>query len=231
MSTQKKTRRLRGKYKITKNTFVICYLDVLEASSQGIRTFIGLSRRADTVVPIGTKIFFNAEPMQAQSQSQSFDLYSINVQQIEDVNGHPLLVCSPIQKETRPDLRSDERKMTEFPVTLSGQSQDTSFIAKNANSKGFTLHHVAKRAILSLVLNQVYQFSVEYKGTTYHLPGEIKHIHYDWKTHEHLVGVAFSQMSEQERTIVNLLADPTYTVPMAEKQTVDTALGKISDAD
>lgn len=227
MSSQNKTRRLRGKYQITKNTFVTCYLDVLEASSNGLRTFIGLSRRADTVVPVGTKIFFNAEPIRDQSQSQSFDLYSITVQKIEDENGQPLLVCSPIQKETRPDLRSEERKIKEFPVTL----QNASFIAKGGTAKGLTLYYAAKKALLSLALKQVYQFSVEYKGATYHLPGEIKHIHYDWKTHEHLLGVAFSKLPKQEEAVLNFLLDPEYTVPIAEKQTIDTALGKISEVD
>jgi hypothetical protein len=233
MSGQRKTKRLRGRYQITKNTFVTCYLDVLEASSDGFKTFIGLSSRADTVVPVGTRIFFNAEPSrQVDAQPpQSFDVYSITVRQIEDVSGQPILVCSPIQKETRPNLRSEERKQAQFPVRLSGKSQSTSFVAKEGTVKGLTLVYAARKALLSLALGQVYNFSVEYKGTTYQLPGEVKHIRYDWKTHEHLVGVHFRQLPEQEKVVLNLLLDPTYTIPITDKQTVDTSLGKISGVD
>lgn len=227
MSSQK-TKRLRGRYQITKNTFVTCYLDVLEASQEGFKTFIGLSSRADTVVPVGTRIFFNAEPTEGE---QGFNLYSITVQKIEDIEGQPILVCSPIEKETRANLRSKGRIATEFPVMLSGQTQKSGFIAKDGTTSGLTLFYAAKKAILSLALRQTYHFSVEYKGTAYQLPGEVKHIQYDWKTHEHRVGVHFPQLPEQEKVILNLLLDPSYTTPITNKQTVDTALGKISVSD
>lgn len=233
MSARNRMKRLRGKYQIMKNTFVTCYLDVVQASEEGFKAFIGLSSRGGTVVPVGTRIFFRAEPSrQAEPQpSHAFELYSITVRQIEDVNGQPILVCSPIQKESRPDLRTEARKKVQFPVTLSGKNQGASFIAKEGTVNGLTLVYTAKKALLSLVLGQVYPFTVEYKGTAYHLPGEVKHIQYDWKTHEHLVGVHFRQLPEQEKIILNLLLDPNYTIPIMDRQTVDTALGKISGVD
>lgn len=231
MSTQKKTKRLRGKYQLTRNTFVTCYLDVLDASKDGIYAFIGLKSRADTVVPVGMKIFFNAEAMTKAGirHSEHFDVFSITVQEVQDVEGQPLLLCTPINKETRPNLRKTERKTAEFPVTLVGK-QSAVFMVKGGTAQGLSLYYTEKRAILSLALGRTYVFAVDHKDTTYNLPGEVKHIQYDWKTHAHLVGVYFPNLAEKEEAVLNLLLDPEYVVPISEKQTVDTALGKISDS-
>lgn len=222
------TKVLQGKYQITKNTYVVCYLHVLEANDQALRTFLSLKKGSYTQVPIGTKIFFNAEPMNKQKSGpdHQFDIFSITVKQIEDMDGQPLHVCTTIQKSSRPDMRSQPRKNVDFPVQLTNSS--SVFIAKNGNNRGLTLRYTANRAMVSLILNRSYNFSVHLKGEDYILPGKIKHIQYDWKSHQHIIGVDFSELTKDQDIILNLLVDPDYTVQLSDKQTVDTASGKIS---
>lgn len=228
---QTATRTLRGKYQITKNIFVTCYLDVVEATDKEIRTFLGLKRRSDTLVPVGTQIFFNAETINKINvrRNRTFDIFSIKVVEVEDMGGKPLHVCTAISKDSRADLRNDERKEAEFPVRLRGTKSD--FIARGGTSKGLTMHYTAKRAMLSLNLGKLYNFSVQYKGNDYQLPGIVKHIQYDWKTHDHVVGVHFPNLDQESEIILNLLLDPEYTIDISSRQTVDTALGKISQED
>ncbi|HEY9744799.1 MAG TPA: hypothetical protein V6C99_01125 [Oculatellaceae cyanobacterium] len=230
MGFSKQVRRLRGKYQIAKGTFVTCYLDVLEASEERLRAFVSFSRLPGPTVPIGTRIFFNSEAIPGAPLEAAFAVYSIVVQGIEEAQGQPLLVCSPIDKEVRPNLRTTERKPTEFRVTLPGKADDSVFIAKEGNLKGLTLHHSSKKVILSLALGRVYGFKVEHKGSTFTLPGEVRHIRYDWKTYEHCIGIHFPQLPEQEEVVLNRLLDPTYTIPIAEKHTVDASISKISEA-
>jgi hypothetical protein len=232
MSTTKiSTKTLKGKYQITRNIFVTCYLDILEASDKEIRTFLGLKKRSDTLVSIGTKIYFNAETNNKINvrRSNTYDIFSITVLEIEDMDGKPLHVCTPILKESRPDLRGEERLKTEFYLELEGAGTD--FLAKSGTVKGLTLHYRAKKAMLSLTLHQEYSFKVIYKGELHRLPGEIKHIQYDWKSHDHIVGVAFNRLTREQETILNLLIDPSFTIDITGKQTIDSALGKISQDD
>ncbi len=225
---QSTTKVLKGKYQLSKNIFVSCYLNVLEATDQEIRAFVGLKRNANTQVPIGTKIIFDAGAVKknAPVPEASFDILSITVRQIEEKNGQPLLVCTPIQKETRQDQRQHERRDVDFPMQIANSS--AVFIAKNGSSKGLTLQYTANRAMVSLSLNRVYNFSVQLKGETYPLPGQIKRIQYDWTSYQHIIGVDFSALNKDQDIILNLMVDPEYTVQLSNKQTVDTASGKIS---
>lgn len=231
MTTPGKTKTLRGKYQLARDTFVTCYLDVLEATDQEIRMFIGLKKRGDATVPVGTKIYLNAEPINLINvrRNRDFDIFSIQVLQIEVMNGKPLHVCTPIQKETRADLRGEERKQARFPVHIEGKQSE--FVTSGGTAKGLTLHYTSQKAMLSLILNQPYQFQVSYKGSDYSLKGVVRHIQYDWRNHEHLVGVHFPDLSQDEDIILNLLLDPDYTIDISTKQTVDTAQGKISAHD
>lgn len=228
MTTPNKTKTLRGKYQITKNIFVTCYLDILEATDKEIRTFLSLKKRTDTLVPVGTRIFFDVETINKINvrRQRDFDIFSITVQQLEDWNGKPLHVCTPIQKEARPNLREAERVSAEFPVLLEGGTSE--FIARSGTEKGLTLHYTAKKAMLSLALGQQRDFKVTYKGEEYFLNGRVKHIQYDWKRHEHVVGVHFPNLKQEENIILNLLLDPHYTIDISAKQTIDTSAGKIS---
>lgn len=225
---QSTTKVLKGKYQLSKNIFVSCYLNVLEATDQEIRAFVGLKRNTHTQVPIGTKIIFDSGAITKPgiTSSSSFEILSITVRQIEERNGQPLLVCTSIQKETRQNERANERREVDFPLQIANSSAE--FIAKNGNSKGLTMQYTANRAMVSLSLNRIYNFSVQLKGETYQLPGRIKRIQYDWKSYHHLIGVDFSDLNKDQDIILNLMVDPDYTVQLSNKQTVDTASGKIS---
>lgn len=227
-TSQMTTKTLRGKYQVTRNIFVTCYLDVLEATDKEIRTFLGLKKRSDTLVPVGTRIYFDAETINKinMRRSNSFDIFSISVQEVEDLNGKPLHVCTTIQKETLTNRRSTDRKEAQFPVRLKGSK--ASFLAQGGAAQGLTLHYTARRAMLSLTLNQSYEFLLNYKDMEYVLPGQIKHIQYDWKSHEHVVGVHFPSLGEEEDIVLNRLIDPSYTIDISGRQTIDTAEGKIS---
>lgn len=220
------TRVLKGKYRITQNTFVVCYLNVLEATDQEIRTFIRLKKNAFTRLPIGTHVYFNAETLNKGGSKGELSIFSVVVKQIEEINGQPLHVCTSVQKEIRANLRSQERREVDFELQLANSS--SVFIAKNGNNKGLTLHFTAKRAMMGLMLDQFYDFSVQFKGEEYILPGQIKHIQYDWKSHEHLIGVHFPKLDTDQDIVLNLLVDPDYTIPISNRQVVNTSTGKIS---
>lgn len=231
MTTSGKTKTLRGKYQLARDTFVTCYINVLEATDHEMRAFIGLKERGDSSVPVGTRIYLNAEPINLINirRNRDFDIFSIKVLQIEMMNGKPLHICTTIQKETRSDLRSEERKQASFPVGIEGKQSE--FIASDGTLKGLTLHSTSKRAMLGLTLNRHYRFKVTYKEADYAIKGVVKHIQYDWRSHEHLIGVHFPELSQEEEVILNLLLDPDYTIDISTRQTIDTAVGKISAHD
>lgn len=220
---------VKGRYQIAKNIYVFCFLNILEANSKEIKTFLGFKRRAKSLVPIGTRIFFSMEAMLSSAPSEghdSFEMYSIQVLQMEDMDGKPLHICSPIQKESRAQTRKQERREVNFPVNL--VNSQAIFTALNGNNQGLTLQYTNNRAMLSLVLNQSYEFSVQHKTDEATLVGVIKHIQYDWKSHQHVIGVHFPKLATREDTILNYLIDPNYKIEISNKQTVDTSSGKIS---
>lgn len=228
MSNRVTTRVLKGKYRITQNTFVVCHLNVLEATDQEMRTFIRVKNNAFAQLPIGTRIVLNAQALHqgGSTQQREFSIFSLVVKQIEDLNGQPLHVCTSVQKEVRPDLRVQERRDVDFSLRLAGMSEV--FTAKSGNNKGLTLHFTANRAMMGLVLERCYDFFVAFKGDDYKLPGQIKHIQYDWTSNEHLIGVHFANLNSDEDIVLNLLVDPDYTIPISNRQVVDSAAGKIS---
>ena len=222
------TRTLRGKYRLSKNIFVTCYVNVLEATDKEIRTFIGLKQRGDNEVTVGTQIFFDAGPLNLVhfETDRTVELYSITVLKVEENEGGMLHICTPIDKEVRPDLRARNRMVAEFPVRLA--DKDTEFVVKDGTSKGLALIYKEKRAMASLIVNKSYDFTVTYKDHDYTIPADIKHIQYDWRSHRHMVGIHFPKVTQDQEIILNLLLDPDYTIPITDNQTVDTALGKIS---
>jgi len=224
-TTQARTKRLRGKYQLTKNTFVTCYLDVLDASENEIKTFIGLSKRGDASVPAGTRIYLNTDAIQGKAK---FTVLSITVKEVQELQGMPFMICSGVMREERNELRATPRIRSSFPLLLTSTVQSASFMSKEGTVEGLTMFYTGQRSLLSLTMKHTYNFEVTHKGETYRLPAEVKHIQYDWKTTEHIVGVTFNQLPDQEKTVLNLLLDPTYTVPISDNQTVDTTEGKVS---
>lgn len=225
-NTPTSLRILRGKYRITQNVYVACVLHVLEANDQDMRLFLGVKRRADTMIPVGTKIFLESD----KDTSNGLVSLSTTVKELQVSNGKPLLVCAAIQKEAITDRRKgDERRPVDFPVVLAaGYAQ---FKAIHGSIQGLTLECNGPRALTSLVVNRRYQFSVHYKDNDYLFPAIIKHIHYDWKKYAHRIGIQFDGLSQEQSVVMNLLIDPEYTVQISTKQTVDTSQGKISAND
>ena len=227
-SLKSKTQTLRVKFQIKRNIMATCVVDVVEANDRELRAFVGSKARKDTLLPVGTRVYFNAESIHkiTARRSNTFDIFSVTVQEIEDAGGKPLHVCTPILKESHPDLRAMERKPTQFLVTIDGT--ETEFIAKDGTGTGLTLLYQSKKAVLSLKLGESYPFRMVYKDEAYSLPGIIRHIHYDWKTHDHIVGVHFPKLGGEEEMVLQRLIDPTFVLDISSKQTVDTASGKVS---
>lgn len=216
---------LKGKYQITKNIFVVCYLYILDANNDEVRTLIKLKSNAFAMVPVGTTIYFNMGK-ENWLPDGDYSTFSVKVKRVEDLDGNSLHVCTAIAKGARKNSRAQERRPLDFPMTLA-KSQSV-FTAKSGNSQGLTLQYTANHAMVSLALDKTYEFSVSLKGEEYTLPGLIKHIQYDWQTHQHVIGVHFNMLNKDQEIILNLLVDPEYVIPISNNASVDSAAGKIS---
>jgi len=220
-----KAKVLKGKYQVTKNIYVVCYLYLVEATHDEVRTFIKLKSNAFTCIPAGTTILFNVGKPKA-SKNGVYKVCSAKVKGVEELDGQALHICTPIQTSERRNLRATERRPVHFPVGLS--NSQAIFNALEGNNQGLTLRYSANHAMVSLTLNQTYEFKVTLKDELYCLPGSIKHIQYDWQTHQHVIGVYFGDLNKDQSMILNLLVDPEYVVPISNNASVDTAAGKIS---
>jgi len=220
-----KAKVLKGKYQVTKNIYVVCYLYIVEANQDEVRTFIKLKSSAFTSISVGTTILFNMGKS-GSSKSDTYNVFSAKVKGVEEQDGQTLHVCTPIQKSERRNLRASERRPVHFPVGMS--NSQAIFNALEGSSQGLTLRYSANHAMVSLTLDQTYEFKVNLKDELYCLPGSIKHIQYDWQTHQHLIGVYFGELNKDQAMILNLLVDPEYVVPISNNASVDSAAGKIS---
>lgn len=216
---------LKGKYQITKNIYVVCYLYLVEATEAEVRTLVKLKSSAFTSIPVGTPILFDMEKSNS-TKNGLYRVFSSKVKSVEELDGHALHVCTPIQKSERPDLRASERRPVHFPVGIS--NSQAIFNAFAGSNQGLTLRYSANHAMVSLSLNRTYEFKVNLKDELYCLPGSIKHIQYDWQTHQHLIGVYFGDLNKDQAMILNLLVDPEYVVPLSNNASLDSAAGKIS---
>ena len=229
MTSKMTTKTLRGKYQLSKNTYVACYLDVVEATDKEIHTFVGLKKRADGVVPNGARIYFDAEMINKINvrRSNTFDIFSVTVLFTRPSNGKTLHICSPINKETHGNLRETERQ----PMGVHAVLNEAQFTVTDATRQGLTLLYTSKKSIMSLVVNHHYELLIQYKDESYPFPVEIKHVQYDWRSHEHVIGVQFGELSEDQQTILTLLLDPRFSIDLSGPQTVDTHQGKVSKLD
>lgn len=219
------TQLRKARYQITRNVFVNCYLDILEANSQEVRVLLGVKQRSDTLVPVGTRIYLNTDTLN-QPTGGEFKTVSLTVLKIEEQGDRHVHVCGPISQDSLPERRKQARKAVEFPVLL--VDSQTVFFAGNGTDESLGLVYAAQKAILKLTVNQTYDFKLNCKGQDCVLKGLIRHIQYDWRTFQHRVGVHFPNLTKDERIILNLMVDPAYRVPLSDKQTVDTSTGKIS---
>jgi hypothetical protein len=217
----------KARYQITKNVFVHCYLQVLDANNQEVRLLLGVKHRSDTQVPIGTRIFLSTGGMNLEGSQLS--VYSVTVLNVEERDGLFVHICTPISRELADNRRAQPRLSVDFPVLL--VDSQTLFMATDGTPEGLGLTYTAQRAILKLTLNESYDFKFNCKGEDCRLKGVIKHIQYDWRTFQHRIGLHFQDLRKDERILLNIMVDPDYTVPISNTQTIDSGAGKISHKD
>jgi hypothetical protein len=217
----------KARYQITKNVFVHCYLQVLDANNQEVRLLLGVKHRSDTQVPLGTRIFISAGGMNIEGSQ--FSAYSVTVLNVEERDGIFVHICTPISKELGDNRRAQPRLNVDFPVLL--VDSQTLFVATDGTPQGLGLTYTAQRAILKLTMNESYDFKFNCKGEDCSLRGVIKHIQYDWRTFQHRVGIHFQELRKDERMLLSIMVDPDYIVPISNTQTIDSSIGKISRND
>ncbi|WP_373531789.1 hypothetical protein [Vampirovibrio sp.] len=217
----------KARYQITKNVFVHCYMEILDANNQEVRLLLGVKRRSDTQVSVGTRIFISTS--EESQGGGNFSAFSVTVLKIEEIEGKFVHICTPISKASTDERRSQTRLPVNFPVLL--VDSQTLFLATNGTPYGLGLTYTAQRAILKLTVNETYDFKLNCKGEDCHLKGVIKHIQYDWRTFQHQIGIHFPNLQKDERMILNIVVDPDYTVPISNTQTIDGGAGKISRND
>jgi hypothetical protein len=149
----------------------------------------------------------------------------VTVTALGEHEGRPLHICTPLLKETRQDERAKPRLKTQFQVSMEGSNAQ--FHVRNGTDEGLTLVYKSKNVILSANLGNYYDFRMNYKGQEYVYSAKVKHIQYNWKSHEHVVGIAFDALDNQRFTILNLLIDPNYKIDISHKETIDPVTGKI----
>ncbi len=235
-------RTLRAKFQIKSNIYVHCYVEIEDISDTECRAYIGVKRRADTILPIGSKVFINPESLKTkkvaknkknettedskETPSDDHEEAFIRVleHQIYSGDEETVHICSPIQRESRKDLRKIERKASLFKMRY---GEDTEILVENGSTKGLGLLIKSEHAILSMTLDREYTLTATHKGKEYSFPGSVKHILYNWKTYEHRLGFELKPLSRQKEIVLNILIDPDYKTDLSGS-TVDAATGKIT---
>jgi hypothetical protein len=193
--------------------------------------FLGVKRNADVVVPVGTKIYLNADSINkiTARRSNVFDVFYVVVRGVADHNGRPLHMCSALIKESHPDMRRTPRTPVDFPASVEMESGEAvQFTAKNATLEGLTLISKSQYVLLGGIhLGASHDFKIAYKGKDYFFNGKVCHIHYNWKTHEHIIGITFTGLTSDQEIIMNLLIDPEYRIDISHKETIDPLTGRI----
>ncbi len=223
----KKPRTLRGKYQLKKNIGVSCYLDVQGATDQGMQVHIGVKKRGDNRVAVGTRIFLNAESINKINarRTGTIDIFSTTVTDVQLFQGKYLHVCTPIKRETVTDRREEPRYDCDFH--LSQSHSRVNYRILNGSPSGAKLIYQDKKAVMSLVLGSQTCFQTAYKDRLYQFNGLVHHILYDWRRHIHEVGIVWQGFTGETETIWNLLINPDYSVDLTGKHKVDGGEGKI----
>ncbi len=213
---------LKAKYQVNKNLFVICYLDIIDATSEGFKAQIGIRVPGDTVIPVGTKLYLALHPTRPFAMEEDdFETFYVLVQGVEIQHGLPVQTCSPILRERRKNKRGIERRESHFEVKLQ-QIEGRSFTAMNGTLRGLTLMYQATGMFIGVVLGSTYQLDTAYKETPLSFPVRIAHIHYDWYSNQHLMGVRILEMSPREEPYFMRLIQPPPAGGYDQSASVDT---------
>ncbi len=218
---------LRVKYQVRKNLFVTCYLDVVDATAEGFKAQVGIRIPGDTVIPTGTKLYLahthEDNPLQ---EGNMFEMYYVTVKGVESLKGMPVQVCSAITKEKREDLREIERKDCYFEIRIA-EVEEGEYTAINGSIGGLTVMYQTDKRFSGLVLGSNYHFTAQYKNELLSVPSQITHIHYDWHTNQHLMGLKVLNLTRDQEVILNKLIDPAYTIEIKHKSLVDADEARI----
>jgi hypothetical protein len=205
---------LKAKYRIARNVFALCRLDVLEATDQQMKLLVGVLKKGDRQLTVGTQLIL--------LNPGSMEFMATHIKSVEEAN---VYLCNPLKIDPIEERRQEARRDTDFTVYLGEQPLK----AINGSYLGLTLQtEGAQSTLTNLAVDRVYALKVTYKQVEYVLDGVLRHLHYDWKTYHHTLGVHFPGLNQEQETVLRFLVDPNYTVPVAESQRVDTATGKIS---
>ncbi len=236
-----KMKTLRAKFQIKSNIFVHCYVEVEDVSDTEFRAYIGVKRRADTVLPIGAKVFINPDSLKPKSvvskkddeadfkgksedEAHEFVFVRVLKHQVYEGSEGTVHICSPIQRENRNNLRKTPRKPSDFKIY---HGKDIEFSVENGSTKGLGLFFKSNNAVVAMTPNREYTLTATHKEKEYSFPGSIKHILYNWKTYEHRIGFELQPLSKEKEIVMNILIDPEYKISLSGS-TVDAATGKIT---
>ncbi len=218
---------LRAKYLANKNLFVVCYLDVIEATADGFKAQVGIRVPGDTIIPVGTRLYLQPDGGRVKvSASGEFELYYVIAQGVEISDHLPVQVCSPIYREAGTNRRRVERIETDFDVTVQ-EIGDVPFKVVEGSHKGLTLEFKATGLFVGVVLGSEYHLNLNYKGQAFTLPVQVNHIHYDWHCNQHRVGVKILQLHAGQEAILSKLLEPTKKLDLKQKALVDTDEARI----
>lgn len=239
----KSSKSLPAKYQIKNNILVACDLELIHKNDQETLVYLGVKESGDTKIPKGTKIFLTPDAFEPayQAPPEIFERLTIIVKDIETESLSPLhpsqklplsqkyiLHCSAAQTETHPERRQAVRTPASFKAMA--DTGNIPFTVFDGSLQGLGLRSKPRRSMLSLSVDHTYPFRIPYKQKEYPINSSIKHITYHWKTLEHEIGIAFSNLTEEVETILKFSLDPSYTVAIPQEETVDTSKGKISKA-
>jgi hypothetical protein len=213
---------LAGKYQINRNTFIACRLDIVSATAEHVQLRVGIHKSGDTNVPKGTLIYLPSQVHTLNHQTE-FETLSVLVHQVDEDGLHH---CSAIQRQTHVDMRRAPRKAAEFPITVQ-EIPKTRFKVVSGSTHGLTLTYHASKLFIGLVLGNTYTLKTDYKADTLELPVKVTHIHYNWRTLNHHVGVQITTITAIQELMLNRLIDPSYEITIKAASTIDTDEARI----
>lgn len=215
----------KAKYQVNKNTFVVCYLDVLEATSENFKAQVGIRAQGDSLIPLGTKLYMISDALYEQYVGkQRFDLFYVVVEDLEIRNGYPIQVCSAISKERRVNLRSKTRRRGSFPLYFSNEEGELGVLEGSVSGVSAIYH--PQSSVAGLVVGQTYDLNFEYNTQLHSIQSRVAHLHYDWMSNEHVVGFAFENMSNEASTALSKLLD-VHFIDTTPKSEVDADAARI----
>jgi hypothetical protein len=218
--------KLWAKYQVHRNLFVICRVEVTQATATGFKAQIGIRQPGDTIVPVGTRLYLLGDNVASlpQKTAQGYELFYVNVEGIDISYGMPVQVCSPIQREIQPDRRRTVRQPTSFPLILTDM-ETPPYTVVSAHAGGLTMVDNNARPFVGLGLGNTYHLAMSpLREPDLIFPITIRHIQYDWMENQHRLGVQINRLSKLQTTVLLQLIKG---VALAQATTVDTGSGLI----